>query len=114
MAGIVRITLRGHLTRISLQEELSRAENQPRLDDVGLLVDCQAMSDYDADARALFVTWNARMRDRVRGVAIVTDRVLWSVVISAMALASGQRMRAFSTTEAAEQWLTTLSSLMAD
>lgn len=68
------------------------------------------MTGYDAEARQLFVEWNARHRARVTAVAIVTHKILWHVVIAAMALASGQRMRAADTPQAARRWLASLQA----
>ncbi len=41
-------------------------------------------------------------------VAIVTDKASWRLVISTMALASGQRMKPFTDRAAAENWLRSL------
>ena len=103
----IRVDLVGHLTRHSLAVALDRAtssiagESQP----VALLVDCRQMSGYDADARALFVSWNSSHRSRVRRVAILTSNPVWHMVIAAMAVASGQKMKAFTHPDAAGAWL---------
>jgi hypothetical protein len=72
---------------------------------VALIVNCRTMTGYDADARALFVSWNARFRSRINRVAVLTEKILWHMVVGAMAVASGQRMKAFDSLEAADEWL---------
>jgi hypothetical protein len=51
------------------------------------------------------MSWNARFRSRIDRVAVLTDNILWHMVVGAMAVASGQRMKAFDTLEAADTWL---------
>ncbi len=103
----VDVTLTGHLTREVLAQALDGATG--RLGDgfhqVALIVDCRSMTGYDADARALFVSWNARFRSRIDRVAVITEKVLWHMVVAAMAIASSQRMKAFDRVEKAEAWL---------
>lgn len=76
-----------------------------RVREVAILVNCLNMSNYELAARSSFVTWNARNRAKIDRVAVVTAKTVWHVVVSAMALASGQKMRAFHTLTQAEQWL---------
>ncbi len=103
----LRVTLTGHLTRRALEQALQGATE--RLGEgshpVALIVDCRTMTDYDADARALFVSWNARFRPRINRVAVITEKILWHMVVAAMAVASGQTMKAFDSVDAAETWL---------
>ncbi len=98
--------LRGHLTRDELERSLARIV--PELErveaKVAVLIDCREMAGYDLDARHAFVEWNSRWRDRIHKVAIVTSNRLYHVVISGMALASGQAMRGFADAEQAEVW----------
>ena len=63
------------------------------------------MSGYDPAARELFVEWNGRWRSSIQRVAIVTERRLWTMVITAMGLASRQSMRAFAQPSDASTWL---------
>lgn len=101
------LLLDGTLTNSTLQRVF--AEIQPALDasvdKVAILVNCLNMSNYELAARSSFVTWNARNRAKIDRVAVVTTKTVWHVVVSAMALASGQKMRAFHTLTQAEQWL---------
>jgi hypothetical protein len=60
-----------------------------------VVVDCSAMESYDVDARAAFVDWNSRMRSRVAHLAVLTTKPMWHLVVSGMALASRQKMKAF-------------------
>ncbi len=49
--------------------------------------------------------WNARFRPRINRVAVITEKILWHMVVAAMAVASGQTMKAFDSVDAAEAWL---------
>lgn len=102
-----RILLVGHLTRAALDrsfDELSKARGG-RTGGFNLLVDALAMTDYDTDARSRFVEWNAAHKKQIHRVAIVTEKVLWHMVVAAMSVASGQKMRAFSTVDEALGWM---------
>ena len=105
---VIELHLRGHLTDEVLRAAL--LETQPSLDlhddRVLLLIDCREMTDYALAARSAFVAWNKANKARIEKVAIVTAKPLWQMVVSAMALASGQTMQAFSTVDAATTWLT--------
>ena len=96
------VVLEGHLTQPSLEAALSAL--RPRHGST-LIVDCTTMTGYDPDARAFFVDWHRRQRDYIGAVAIVTDKMLWHMIVGAMALASGQRMRAFATLDEARAWI---------
>jgi hypothetical protein len=103
----VHVTLTGHLTREALEQALTAATERLGQDfhRVALIVDCRTMTSYDPDARALFMSWNARFRSCIDRVAVLTDNILWHMVVGAMAVASGQRMKAFDGLDAAEAWL---------
>jgi SpoIIAA-like len=107
-AAIVEVVLTGHLTRAKLVQALTPAEAAIAAGSasVALLVDCSAMSGYDTEAREYFVAWNKRSGGRVRRLAVVTERTMWHLVVSGMALASGQLMKAFDGRAAAVLWLT--------
>ncbi len=97
------VVLRGRLTPFGLLDALSELSLEG---DLGALIfDCREMTDYEPEARELFVRWHRTHRGRIGAVAIVTDRPLWHLVISAMALASGQTMKAFSDLEDARRWV---------
>jgi hypothetical protein len=94
---VVELQLVGHLTGASLGRELGALS--ARLDAelrYGLLVECSAMTDYELDARGVFTAWLATHRALLMRIAVVTDKRLWHLVVSAMALASRTPMRAFS------------------
>ena len=80
--------------------------NLDRLGQGCLLVDCSAMDDYEAEARRLFTEWNSQNRHRIDRVAVVTEKVLWHMVIRTIGLASSQTMKPFDTRDAAFEWLT--------
>ena len=71
----------------------------------GLIVDCREMTSYDSEARSAFVTWNRSHRQHLERVAIITDKLLWHMVIRTMSLASGQTMRPFDGIEDAQAWV---------
>jgi len=100
MSSVATVELTGHLT----QEQLETALASVAKDATAVVLDCRPMSSYDFSARKAFVEWSGRHRARIRRVAILTDNPLWPVVISAMALASKQNMRAFRTPEDAKHW----------
>lgn len=105
--GIVEVTLQGNLSKLMLAKALDAADatlsaSQERLP---LLVDCSSMTGYDTEARDYFVSWNKVARTRVRRLAVVTQRTMWHLVVSGMALASGQAMKAFDDRASALRWL---------
>jgi hypothetical protein len=105
-AAVTTVHLSGHLTAQALAAALAPVTMYVEAGRrVLLLVDCRTMTGYDAEARALFVSWNKAHRHRVDRVAIVTDNRLWHMVISAMSLASRQEMRPFADPAGAERWL---------
>jgi SpoIIAA-like len=105
--GFLDVSLRGHLTQERLQGALLEADRalDASSSSVRLIVDCREMSGYDTEARDFFVAWNTRMRARIAKLAVVTERKMWHLVVSGMALASGQRMKAFDDRASALIWL---------
>ncbi|HSQ66738.1 MAG TPA: STAS/SEC14 domain-containing protein [Polyangiaceae bacterium] len=101
MSNIATVQLRGNLTALVLESALSAVDSSA----TAVLVDALEMTDYDAEARTAFVAWNERTRDRIQRVAVVTEKPLWRMVISAMGVASRQKMRAFASTSDARDWL---------
>ena len=102
----VVIQLDGHLSEGVLRSALAGASAAlVQASSANLLVDCREMTGYDSAARQLFVEWNSRYKSKVKCVAVVTEKKLWHVVVSAMALASGQRMKAFDSRAEAVLWL---------
>ncbi len=109
-AGISQttITLSGYLTRVDLAKALAASELSLQQGRQRLLIDARRMLDYASEARSYFVDWNRRNKSRIEGVAVVTDKALWHMVVSAMALASRQKLRAFWDVPSANSWLQTL------
>jgi hypothetical protein len=107
MSGVptVSIVLSEHLTRVDLEASLSVAVVSLRKGKINLVVDCRRMTRYDADARQYFVDWNRRWATHVNCVAIVLTNPIWHLVVAAMALASGQRMKAFGSISEAAEWI---------
>ncbi len=99
----VRINLVGAVNDFGLARQLGGCirPGQDRL----LLVDCLGMVDYTPEARQLFIDWNRAHKRDIGAVAVVTQKTLWHLVVSAMALASGQRMKPFYDLDAALWWL---------
>ena len=100
---VIDMVLLGRLTRSKLEEALSKIPDD--LEGFGLLVDCTNMQSYDADARSTFVEWNRKNATRIAKVAVVTNRSLWHMVVSAMSFASSQDMRAFGEPSEAYDWM---------
>jgi hypothetical protein len=103
---VLEIQLTNHLSAAALQTALDPLSQRLRIDaqPFRLVVDCLAMTGYDGDARSLFVEWNEAHRRRIERVAVVTGNKLWQMVVSAMALASRQEMKAFDSVTAARTW----------
>ena len=101
------LRLEGHLTLESLELSLALLSVSPGRP---LLVDCTKMESYDSEARERFVGWHREHRAMISAVAVVTDKSLWHMIVSAMSLASGQKMRAFADVEAAHAWLSASST----
>ncbi len=105
---VVEITLAEHLTLEKVRLALDEAERTILVaNQADVLVECRAMVGYDLDARGAFVEWNARMRARIAHLAVLTDRPMWRLVVSGMALASRQNMRAFANRPDALAWFDT-------
>ena len=109
--AVVVMRLSGFLDAEQVLQATSRANEQlERLGGGRLLVDCLAMTDYEGEARRLFTEWNAQNKHRVHGVAVVTDKLLWHMVVSTIGLASRQTMKAFSDIDEAHAWLGALGA----
>jgi SpoIIAA-like len=102
------VVLVGQLDRLQLERALTPVSDALRSGRCGLLVDCREMTGYTSEARSFFVDWNSAHRARVTRVAILTDNMLWHMIIAAMSLASGQSMKAFADAYAARAWLAAL------
>lgn len=100
----LQVTLRGHLTASSLERELAPLEALLRTGRHALIVDASQMTSYDDKARSQFVAWNRLYRDRIGRVAIVTERLMWRMVIGAMSLAAQQEMQPFASLDQARVW----------
>jgi hypothetical protein len=104
----IHLRLAGHLSESALVAELNRADHEL----LGLqqapilLVNCLTMTGYDSAARGLFISWNSRQKKKFLCVAIITENKLWHMLVSSMALASGQKMRAFHSLAQAAPWMT--------
>ena len=101
---MIIVRLQGHLTEPELRSALASATKDAP-ERFPVLVDCVEMTSYELEARHAFVEWNREHKGRVAQVAVVTDKSLWKMVVSAMAIASGQSMRAFGARADAEAWL---------
>jgi hypothetical protein len=101
---VVEFALERHLTLEALRSALSAAERSMAATPADVIVDCSRMESYDVEARAAFVEWNARMRSHIAHLAVLTNRPMWHLVVSGMALASRQRMKAFTHRADALAW----------
>jgi hypothetical protein len=102
------LTLSGHLSRVGLDTELAPIAERLRVAQgrEPLLVDCSTMTSYDQDARELFIDFNRKHARKLFRVAVVTEKQMWHLVVSVMALVAAQPIKAFSTRVDAEGWLT--------
>ena len=101
------LSLDGELTEDSLERQMKPIDATLAASKLThrLLIDANAMTGYTSEARGAFVDWHRTNKGRLGRVAIVTERMLWHMVIRAMAMASGQQMRPFSDRTEAEAWL---------
>jgi hypothetical protein len=104
---VVRVSLVDHLTVAQLDAALGTASKQ--LATVGepaaLVVDCLRMRSYDIEARNKFTAWVATDRGSVGRVAVVTDKIIWQMVVRTMSLIARQEMKSFSSVADAELWI---------
>lgn len=103
---LLTLTLNGHLTADSLRRELEQAEQRLGIAKSVLVVDARPMTGYDEAARELFVAWNAKYRDEIQRVSIITDKLLWRMVIRTMSMVSKQEMMPFTSLEEGLLWAT--------
>jgi ABC-type transporter Mla MlaB component len=103
---LLQIALDGHLTEAKLKAKFSQLE--PELEASAtphsLVVDCSSMTGYDSAARSAFIEWNKAWRNRISRVAIVTDNILWHMVIKMMSKVSSQQMKEFADLKKAQEW----------
>lgn len=103
---VVSVRLLGTLSEHGVYESVQRAEETlDRLGRARLMIDCRRVEGYEGESRDRIVTWARSQRDRVDRVAIVTDNVLWQMVLRTSSLASRQSMRGFTDIEDAFDWL---------
>lgn len=102
---VLSVTFTGHLEVNWLKDTLESLDVRPGM---GLLIDCSQMTSYDREARTFFVDWHREHRKIIDAVAIVTDNMLYRMIIAAMAMASEQTMRAFDDVSTAQTWLLNL------
>jgi hypothetical protein len=108
-ARVVSIRFRGVVDDRSLRESLERAEETlDRLGRARLLLDCRLVETYAGDARNHLMSWSRAQGDRVDRVAIVTEQVLWSMVIRTSSIGTTQKMRPFADIDEAFDWLSGL------
>jgi len=103
---VVSMRLKETVSEEDVSRSVERAEETlDRLGRARLMVDCRRVDGYEGDARDRIVKWARTQRDRVDRVAVVTDNVLWQMVLRTSSLASRQSMRGFTDIEDAFDWL---------
>lgn len=102
----VTVELVGYLTPQALHAELERGLDQGQWPGrpPSLVVDCMGMTDYELGCREVFVSWASEHRATLFRIAVVTDRPLWHMVVSAMAVSSGLEIRTFEKLDEAIEW----------
>lgn len=103
---VVSVRLKGMVGEHGVHQSVQRAEETlDRLGRARLMIDCRRVEGYEGTARDRIVRWARSQRDRVDRVAVVTDNVLWQMVLRTSSLASAQAMRGFTDIEDAFDWL---------
>lgn len=103
---VVSVRLLGVIGEQGVHESVQRAEETlDRLGRARLLIDSRRVERYEGEARDRIVRWARSQRDRVDRVAIVTDNVLWQMVLRTSSLSSSQAMRGFTDIEDAFDWV---------
>lgn len=97
------VPLSGHLTAAALQTALDALPRDTRR----VLIDAREMTGYDREARDLLVGWAAENGWRLEKVGVLTTNPFWRLVVTGMAAASRQNMKAFATRDEADTWLRT-------
>ena len=104
--NVLPIVLKGHLTGPALERALETVtwSLEGKSDDCALVFDCLEMTGYDTEIRDIYITWHRRFKDRIKRVAVVTDRQLWRVVVSTVGLAVRGQVKTFNTLSPARSW----------
>jgi hypothetical protein len=107
---VLTVVVEGYLSEEQLvklltpvDSELARFPNEP----YGVVVDILRMSGYSPEARSAYIAWHQRLQQNIKGVAVVTNHMLWRMVIAAIGLTVP--LRAFDANPEAVRWLQTLS-----
>jgi hypothetical protein len=104
---MLRIKMEGHLTLAKMEAyfaPVSRAldAKSPQ----SLIINVLEMTTYEVAARDWFVkSWSPKYRPLVNRLALVTNKTTWRMLAAAVALATGQNMKAFASLADAESWV---------
>lgn len=103
---VLTVTVEGYLSEEQLVKllapvdaELERFPTEP----YGVVVDILKMSGYSPEARSAYIAWHQRLQQNIKGVAVVTNNMLWRMVIAAIGLSVP--LRAFDANPDAVRWL---------
>ena len=99
--SVASVRLHGFLTANNLSAALEGVERKT----ARLLVDATTMTDYEREARTVFVEWSRKRKKTLERIAIVVSKPVWRMVIGAMSVAASMDMRAFETVAEATAWL---------
>jgi hypothetical protein len=106
---VLTVVVEGYLSEEELVKrlapvdaELARFPTAP----YGVVVDILRMTGYSPEARSAYIAWHQRLRDNIKGVAVVTNNMLWRMVITAIGLTVP--LRAFDANQDAVRWLQSL------
>lgn len=109
MRPIHVLRLENHLTLNHLRDLFAGIEPMLLEAQAGIIIDARRMSGYATEARDWFAdSWAPRWADRVIGIGVVTGRVMWRIVVTALGLTTRIKMRAFDEIVEAHSWLTDL------
>ena len=103
--NIVRIDAKGHLMTASLAQLLAEATTKLEDGPNAILMTTKGMTGYDMECQSIFIRWAKEHNDRVRRIAIASQRTIWSLVVSTMAPMISVDMAVFRDEEDALIWL---------
>lgn len=97
--------LTGDVTVASLQESLAPIEAELRRGARGLLVDVRRVQHLEGAARDYFFRWSKERKSQVSALAVVTTKTRHKLLVTALAVVGGRRIRAFDEPMRATAWL---------
>jgi hypothetical protein len=101
---VFTVEIVGYLTAETFGDELERVSAGLHGDSVALLFDILRMTGYEPPVRDLYIGWHAKHKAEIAKVAVVTDRSIWRMVVSAVGLAVRAQVKTFTRVRDAKSW----------